>query len=230
MVCLVLYKKRGVVCSKRSCPQLLAKGGDPQKLILDGFIHGDLSVGLSPVGRLDKESEGLIVLTTMGKVSRVLTFPGANVEKKYQVLARSFVKNVSPEIFSSFNGEQFRSGFNVKGIHLIDVSVEQTSNLPLFLLHITLTEGKKREIRRVLKEFSSGFRVLQLIRTNIGLLPDITIYDVPKTVEEALVKLESDRCSEKDNLVYTETRGRFLKPNEYRVLTEQEIETILQHG
>lgn len=110
------------------------------------------------VGRLDKDSEGLMLLTNDGHVSYVLTHPKFQVQKEYQVtVARPLTSSELQKLkdgVTSETGETYR-------FKQIRVSVKSTVEYV-----ITLTEGKKREIREALGVI--GSHVQRLVRTKIG--------------------------------------------------------------
>ena len=116
---------------------------------------------LFPVGRLDRTSEGLILVTNDGELSNRLTHPRYGVSKTYraEVLGRPTV----PQL------EQLR-----RGVHLADgiarvTSIDVKKRLKKStVLEIVLQEGKNREIRRILARI--GHKVLRLKRVAFGSL------------------------------------------------------------
>jgi 23S rRNA pseudouridine2605 synthase len=111
------------------------------------------------VGRLDLESEGLILVTNDGELAQQLTHPSHGVEKTYAVQVAG---HVTPEIL-----EQLR-----KGVHLAEgfvrvVNVQLKSRRKnSSLLEIVLDEGRNREIRRLLARL--GHKVQRLTRIAVG--------------------------------------------------------------
>ena len=114
---------------------------------------------LHPVGRLDKDSEGLLLLTNDGDLTHKLSHPKFNVDKTYAVGISGRLKNAHKVILER--------GVFLKGkktrpcrIAIINISGNTTR------LRITLHEGKKRQIRRM---FSSlGYAVVWLKRLSEG--------------------------------------------------------------
>jgi 23S rRNA pseudouridine2605 synthase len=111
------------------------------------------------VGRLDYHSEGLLLLTNDGSLSRTLELPSSKIKRSYRVRVHG-VLDVKKLTFLS-------KGITLEGIHYapFDWKIEHqgTSNHWLVLI---LTEGKNREIRKLLA--SIGLKVDRLIRTNYG--------------------------------------------------------------
>jgi pseudouridine synthase len=115
--------------------------------------------GIHPVGRLDANSTGALLLTNDGELTNMLTHPRYHLAKTYQV----WVEGYPPE--SVINKWQ-------KGVILdnkktlpaqVDIIKQKDQQT---LLQIVLTEGKKRQIRRVAELL--GFRVISLHRISIG--------------------------------------------------------------
>ena len=111
------------------------------------------------VGRLDLNSEGLLLLTNNGELSRKLELPSNGWVRRYKVRVFGDVK---PEKIQSL-----QNGIVVDGIEYggIKASVESKQGANTWLL-VALTEGKNREIRRVMKYL--GLEVSRLIRLSYG--------------------------------------------------------------
>lgn len=109
------------------------------------------------VGRLDKESEGLLILTNDGALSLALTHPRYKVEKEYEV---SIDKPFNPA-----HREKMLRGFSIIGGRAKAESVEI---MGAQRLRIVLLQGIKRQIRLMLYEF--GYEVTTLCRIRIGSL------------------------------------------------------------
>ncbi len=128
---------------------------------------------LVPVGRLDMNTEGLLLLTTDGALKRQLELPANAVARRYRVRAYG---EVTQAIL-----EGLIEGIEIDGMRYgpINADIERRTGRNLWL-SITLTEGKNREIRRVL-EFL-GLQVSRLIRVAYG---PFELGDLPaRAVEE----------------------------------------------
>lgn len=111
---------------------------------------------VSPVGRLDKDSEGLIIISNDGRITGPLLDPEAKHEKEYDV-------TVDKPINSSF-AKIMAMGVNIEGYHTKPAQVKTNPrNDKRFLL--TLTEGKKHQIRRMCAAL--GYQVQNLKRVRI---------------------------------------------------------------
>jgi pseudouridine synthase len=147
---LLLNKPKGIITSH----------GDPQgrKTIYDLL---DVRLPwLSPVGRLDQDSSGLILLTNDTDFANLITDPGSRIPKTYLVKLNGLIED---EVISRLEaGVQLaRSDF------ARPQSVRRSADRGKYSwLEIVLTEGKNREVRRMME--AVGFTVLKLVRTRIG--------------------------------------------------------------
>lgn len=116
-----------------------------------------------PVGRLDADSEGLIILTNDGDLTHHLTHPSFGVTKTYTVLTTGRL--------ASHDAKRLESGVELddgpaaaRTARVVDVGKEGT------LLEVVMSEGRNREVRRMVAEL--GEDVVRLVRTAIGELRD----------------------------------------------------------
>lgn len=114
---------------------------------------------LFPVGRLDKESEGLLILTNDGKLNHYITSPSNNIPKTYLVHISSFLH---PQHVEKIMGGVFLYEGKTKPLKL--KILKRARNITICLA--TLFEGKKRELRRIFARF--GYKVIKLKRISIG--------------------------------------------------------------
>lgn len=112
-----------------------------------------------PIGRLDKDSEGLLLLTNDGEFANLIMHPSHHVSKTYRVTVRP---SVTDEILT-----QLSSGVEIDGkmtapavIHVLD---KQPGRV---VLQITIHEGRNRQIRKMCE--AVGLEVARLKRTTIG--------------------------------------------------------------
>jgi pseudouridine synthase len=114
---------------------------------------------LYPVGRLDKQSEGLMLLTNDGALTHRLTHPRYQHEKVYEVIVEG---KVPAEAL-----KQWRRGINLEGRKTAPASIEVLEQLPNSTkLQVRLHEGRKRQIRKIAAQL--GFPVKRLNRLQIG--------------------------------------------------------------
>jgi len=144
----VLYKPPGVI-STASDPQ-----GRPTVVDLV-----DLPARLYPVGRLDAESEGLLVLTNDGALAEVLTHARYGIEKTYVVVVD---REPTPGQLRALR----------EGVELEDGPARARRVAPVGerALRLVLVEGRNREVRRMLA--AVGLSTERLVRTRIGPIGD----------------------------------------------------------
>ena len=151
----LLYKPVGVIST----------ADDPQgrQTVVD-LIKSDRR--LYPVGRLDADSEGLILISNDGDLTNRVTHPRYWITKKYLALVKGTPSNSAVRRLSS--GVQLDDGSaRAKSARLVDSSEGRA------LIEIVMVEGRNREVRRMLSVI--GHETLQLVRTSIGPIVDQTL-------------------------------------------------------
>lgn len=142
----LLNKPAGYVCTaEKKFPR--------RKLVLDLLAH--LPYRLFTVGRLDKETTGLLLLTNDGDFANRVIHPSRNIKKVY--LARTSQEITADHLKTISSGEWIEGTF-VKPLSVIKVRRGT--------LKITVGEGKKREVRRLLE--GAGLTVKELCRIRLG--------------------------------------------------------------
>lgn len=167
-VYVALNKPRGIVTTASD-----EKGRDT----VYSLLRPDLP-WLAPVGRLDKASEGLLLLTNDSEWAARITAPESHVDKTYHVQIGAIPNEALLE--------RVRSGVRSRGELLgVTRATLLRSGGKNSWLEIVLDEGKNRQIRRIFEEL--GIEVLRLVRVAIG---NVQLGDLPKgkwrelTVEE----------------------------------------------
>lgn len=152
-VYILLNKPKGVVSTNAD------PAGRPR--VIDLVAH--VAQRVFPVGRLDADSTGLILLTNDGDLANRLTHPRYGVEKTYVVEIGS---PVQADALEQLKGGSHVDGRRTAGavVSVLRRSRERT------LLEVRLREGPNREVRRVLARL--GYKVLSLRRVGIGPLTD----------------------------------------------------------
>ena len=138
---------------------LVTTARDPQgRPTVFGALPADMPRVIS-VGRLDLNSEGLLLLTNDGEWARKMELPSSHLKRTYRV-------RVHGKIPSDLV-EQLAKGRTVDGIHYAPckVKIEKGKGSNSWLI-MTLEEGKNREIRRLMASF--GIQVARLIRISYG--------------------------------------------------------------
>ncbi len=128
------------------------------------FFHPSQLRGLAPAGRLDIDSIGLLVLTQDGRVARQLIGEGSSMDKEY--LVRVSLGDTLVNVQAAFPAGQLarlRHGLSLDGQLLKPAKVDWQNPEQL---RFVLTEGKKRQIRRMCEQV--GLKVVGLKRIRIG--------------------------------------------------------------
>jgi 23S rRNA pseudouridine2605 synthase len=143
----MFFKPRGYVCSRED-----ELGRDTIYTILPPVLQH-----LHHVGRLDRDSEGLLVLTNDGDLSQTLMHPSKMVEKEYLVTSNQPVLNEHLDLF--------KSGIFVEKNRMRAKAVDRLSSRRY---RIVLETGLKRQIRMMF--LALGYQVQKLVRVRIGTL------------------------------------------------------------
>jgi 23S rRNA pseudouridine2605 synthase len=172
----LFHKPSGVLTAARD------PGGRPT-------IYDVLPEGLPrlvPVGRLDLNTEGLLLLTNDGELKRALELPATGIPRTYRIRAMGQVRQQDLEALAM--------GVTLEGIRYgpVDASVDRraTAGGANIWLTMTLTEGKNREVRKLCD--AMGLRVSRLIRTVYGPfgLNDIPVRGIAEAPATAVNQLQ----------------------------------------
>lgn len=163
----LLFKPRGYVCS------MVKQGRDP---IVQRLVPPTPRV--FPVGRLDKESEGLLLMTNDGELSLSLTHPSQHISKTYSVIGQIPQSMTQAEVRRVI--ARLEKGIKIDqrttkkcNIHIIEDNTNWEKGRVAFSME--LFEGRNRQIRRMLGAFN--IEVKKLVRTAIGAI-SLEKYDV----------------------------------------------------
>lgn len=174
-VTLVMNKPKGVLCTN----------ADPhaERTVFD-LLPPDLQrKRLFCAGRLDKDSEGLLVLTNDGDLAHKITHPSTEIVKRYRVvLNKDFNKADIPKLLEGVEDE----GELLKAEKVIPAP--QVGEGHLRRLEVHLHHGKKREVRRLFE--ANRYYVKKLVRVQIG---GIILKNIPKGGIKILRKKEIER-------------------------------------
>jgi len=114
---------------------------------------------LMPIGRLDLNTEGLLLLTNDGELKREMELPSSGIPRIYR--ARTFGDVTQEQL------EELIDGISIDGVNYgpIDANLERSTGRNQWI-EVSITEGKNREVRKVLEHL--GLQVSRLIRTAYG--------------------------------------------------------------
>ena len=168
----MMHKPAGVLTAAR----------DPkQPTVMDLLPAEYRSMGCMPVGRLDKDTTGILIFTCDGELNHRLLSPGRHVEKRYRVLAEGRMDEADKALFA-------------RGIRLSDFEA-QPAQLEILqvtsgttLAEVVITEGKYHQVKRMFA--AAGHEVLRLHRRSFG--PLELDADLPEGAWRELTPEETD--------------------------------------
>ena len=167
-ILLLFHKPRGIVCSTKQ---------QRNEMTVTEYLN--YPVRIYPVGRLDKESEGLLLLTNQGDLVNRIMKAGNYHEKEYEVTINRPVTNAFLKQMS-------------EGVEILDTVTRpcKVKKIGVYTFRIILTQGMNRQIRRMCE--ACGYRVRELKRLRIM---NIHLGDLPtgkyrEITGEELSKLE----------------------------------------
>jgi 23S rRNA pseudouridine2605 synthase len=149
---LLFYKPKGIITSHGD--------RDDRKTVYDCL--GKYKEWVSPVGRLDKDTSGLLLLTNDTEFANLVTDPASRIPKTYLVKTSGLMTDETVSILAA--------GIKMdRGDWARPLSVRRLEDRGKYTwLEVVLTEGKNREVRRMIE--AVGYKVLKLVRTRIGTL------------------------------------------------------------
>jgi 23S rRNA pseudouridine2605 synthase len=153
LVYIALHKPRNVLSTVDAEP------GDGRRTVRDLV---DVPEHIHPVGRLDYESEGLVLMTNDGDLTNRLTHPRYGHEKEYRVLLAKRPDQEQIETWA--RGVVLEDGYKTAPV---DVRLETTQGKGAWV-RVIMQEGRKRQIRETCKQL--GLPVVRIVRTRIGTL------------------------------------------------------------
>ena len=122
-------------------------------------LVSDVGARVYPVGRLDKDSEGLLLMTNDGEFANFMTHPSKHVPKTYRVTVRP---GVNEDILNKLT-----TGIMIDGKMTLPADVKVLTEEPgRVVMEIVICEGRNRQIRKMCEEL--GLEVARLKRTAVG--------------------------------------------------------------
>jgi 23S rRNA pseudouridine2605 synthase len=156
---ILLYKPRGYITTR----------SDPERrpTVIDLLAKGGVREYVYPVGRLDYDSEGLLVLTSDGELAALLTHPRHGIEREYEVRVRG--------VPDQHDLDRLSRGISLEGRRTAPAVVELTKvieaeNGQQALLSFVIREGRNRQVRNMCDAI--GHPVVRLRRKRIGPITD----------------------------------------------------------
>lgn len=194
LVYLMLNKPKGVVSTTRD-----ERGN---KTVIDILPRKYQSMRLYPVGRLDKESTGLILLSNDGDFTYLLTHPKFEREKEYLV-----------QLNRALTGEakmRLENGLEIEEGKTAPAKVKTVSPSAL-KYSITIHEGKKRQVRRMFAALGYRISELKRIRMDILTIGELLPGEIRKLTSEEIKSLKKYGSPGKNITNYNRSKGRTQK-------------------
>ena len=150
-VYILLYKPSGFICTMND-PQ-----GRPTILELVKTVKERIY----PVGRLDFDTEGLLLLTNDGEFTNLIIHPRYKIDKKYEACVKGYIQDTDLDIL--------RVGVNLEDGKTSPAQVQLLKrDETMSIIELTIHEGRKRQVKRMCK--AVGHPVTRLKRTTLGFL------------------------------------------------------------
>jgi len=151
---IALNKPKGYVCSMKATRM------DPD-IVIDLI---DIQGRVYPVGRLDKETTGLLLLTSDGTFVNKIIHPSSESEKEYEVTFHVPIPEGALD--------KLRAGVKLSGEKTLETKVRKVGPAKI---HIVLKEGKNRQVRRICQKVGFPVKTLKRIRIKSLLLGDLPL-------------------------------------------------------
>lgn len=183
----VLTRKKFYYFMMNKAPDCITATEDPkEKTVMEYLSFRHQNMNLFPIGRLDKETEGLLLFTTNGPLAHKYTSPKHLVTKEYYAEIQGVVGKQEIDAFET--GVTLDDGYKTlpSKLELISVDGDRSS------VKIWLKEGKYRQIRRMFQSF--GMEVIYLKRVRMGSIeldPNLNVGAYRELTEEEIKQMES---------------------------------------
>lgn len=152
---IITYKEFIYIMLNKPKGYLSATRDLKEKTVIDLI---DIKREIFPVGRLDKDTEGLMLLTNNGKYAHYLTSPNHHVEKKYYVELENEIKDEDKQLFC--NGLEIRDGKD----ELYITKHAKLEKITTNTCYVYITEGKFHQIKRMFEKLNNKVTYLKRIQ------------------------------------------------------------------
>lgn len=178
----LLYKPAGYVSATT----------DLREQTVLSLLNGEGRNDLFPMGRLDKDTEGLLILTNDGELTHKLTAPGKHVEKVYECTLR--------DPFTEVQKKLLMEGVEIGGKS--EVKAKRAAQVEEKKIWLTLTEGKFHQVKRMMHAVGNEVIYLKRIRMGALFLPeDMSPGEYHKMVKEEVDQLKQQSLLNKNNML-----------------------------
>ena len=187
----IIYEKYSYYLFHKPAGCVTARQDSLHKTVLDYFPE-ELQRNLSPVGRLDKDTEGLLLLTNDGAFNHYLMSPANHVAKTYYAVLDREVPEAAVNLFA----EGVDIGDNKKTLpaelHILHTDLDK-EKATKYAAELTICEGRFHQVKRMFA--AVGCKVVYLKRIRMG---SLTLNDLKKGTYRELSQEEINRLKEKE--------------------------------
>ncbi|WP_020616904.1 pseudouridine synthase [Paenibacillus daejeonensis] len=184
----MMHKPQGVISATEDTRE---------RTVIDLLQPEDRLLKPFPVGRLDKDTEGLLLLTNDGQLAHELLSPRKHVDKTYEAIVAGKVSEEDRDLFE--RGVQLDDGYvTMPAVLHIDHVEEQSDGSFTSRITLTIREGKFHQVKRMFE--AVGKRVTYLRRITMGTLeldPGLPLGRYRELTEQELVSLQDHAASVK---------------------------------
>ncbi len=184
---LIEYKEFYYFILNKPAGVISATSDSMHETVIDLLYEEDQNKKVAPVGRLDKDTEGLLILTNDGKMAHKLLSPKKHIEKVYYaVVSGKIVPNAV---------EQFENGITLEddteckpaGLEIISQDEDEAE------VFVTLTEGKFHQVKRMINVVGGEVTFLQRVKMgNLELPDDLECGEYRELTDEELLLLQGE--------------------------------------
>lgn len=153
-VCIMLNKPRGFVTTM----------SDEKSRKNVSMLVEDLKLRVYPIGRLDMDSDGLLLLSNDGELANLLTHPRHEIPKIYRVTVKGKISSAQLELLQS---KMTLDGYEILPVKT-EIVIQAKGDTDCSVMEMTLFEGRNRQIRKMCER--AQLRITKLTRVAIGSL------------------------------------------------------------
>lgn len=182
----VEYKKNHYFMFNKPSGYITATQDKELPTVMEFFKELPFYKKLFPVGRLDIDTEGLLIITDDGQLSHRLSHPKWEIEKEYYAVVKGDISDIDISKYEK-EGIKLKDGYKTKPfkIKVLSNSPEKSEIL------ITITEGKYHIVKRIMEELEHPVLYLKRIRIgNLKLDPDLETGEYRKLTDEEIENLK----------------------------------------
>lgn len=183
VIYLMLNKPQGVISATED---------GREKTVIDLLEPKDRLLEPFPVGRLDKDTTGLLLLTNDGQLAHELLSPKKHVDKTYEALVLGAV--TEDDVTQFTDGVTLEDGYKTKSAHLVILEYVEKEGSTYTKTKVTIHEGKFHQVKRMF--IAVGKQVVKLKRLSMGPLTldeTLPLGQYRALTEEEITKLKKHR-------------------------------------